>query len=167
MARTAVRRVNSRTDRNKYISVPESDVRKRAVAKRDVLNRKKASYAGTAVSSRTLRNRQRALSLSRGYVVFLVLICAATVFMCVNYLRLKATITTQQSNNETLASELSSMKAENDALYDSVMGSLDLESIKETAINQYGMHYATQDQIIWYNADNSGYARQYQKVPSD
>ena len=167
MARTAVRRVNSRTDRNKYISVPESDVRKRAVAKKDVLNRKKASYAGTAVSSRTLRNRQRALSMSRGYVVFLVLICAATVFMCVNYLRLKATITTQQSNNETLASELSSIKAENDALYDSVMGSLDLEGIKETAINKYGMHYATQDQIIWYNADNSGYARQYQKVPSD
>ena len=41
-----------------------------------------------------------------------------------------------------------------------------LEFVRDMAINQLGMKYATEDQIIWYsNNTTNSYVRQYQEVP--
>ena len=52
------------------------------------------------------RNRAKALSMSRSYVVFLAIISAATVIMCVRYLKLKETITAQNHVVEQLEVQL-------------------------------------------------------------
>ena len=110
------------------------------------------------VSTAVARNRQKALTVNLGYVLFLAFISIATVFMCVYYIKLKATITAQHSENEKLEA--------NDALLENVNNMLDWNHIKDVAINEMGMKYATQDQIVWYNTDESGYIRQYAEVPS-
>ncbi len=112
------------------------------------------------------RNREKALSVNYGYVIFLAFISIATVFMCVRYLKLKATITAQTSSIEKLESTLQQVRSENDALLENVNNCLDWNHIKDVAINEMDMKYATEDQIVWYNTEESSYIRQYSEVPS-
>ena len=110
------------------------------------------------------KNRANARSMGFGYVIFLSVTCLLTMFLCVQYLNLKATLTAQTNEIEQKESELNSMKADNDAYYNQVLSSVTLEDIKDAALG-YGMHYATESQIEYYSIDESSYMRQYQDVP--
>lgn len=59
------------------------------------------------------------------------------------------------------------MKLANDTKYDETMASVDLEKIKDIAINELGMVYAEQGQIINYNSQDGDYVRQYEDVPTN
>jgi len=118
------------------------------------------------VSTRTQRNRSRALAVSRGYVLFLAAMAVLTVGMCVYYLQMKEMVTAQLESNARLESRLTAVTSENDALYETITNSVDWDHIKEVAVNKLGMTYATEDQVIWYNIENSGYVRQFRDVPS-
>ncbi|MDO4489941.1 MAG: hypothetical protein Q4B85_02550 [Lachnospiraceae bacterium] len=85
-------------------------------------------------------------------------------FLCVRYLNMKSTLTTQSDAIARAESRLNSMKADNDAYYNQVMASVTLEDVKNAALS-YGMHYATESQIEYYSIDESSYMRQYQDVP--
>lgn len=115
-------------------------------------------------TGRKTRAKRKSVLLSRGYVLFLAIMCIATVLMCIRYLRLKETITAQTKKNIELRSELSSARAENDALLESIQNSVDMNHIREVAINEFGMKYATEDQVIWYNSQDNGYVEQYRDV---
>ena len=109
----------------------------------------------------TSRNRARTRAMSRGYVMFLAVVSAAALFMCVRYLQMKSAITTQTKEIATAESELSQLKADNDALYNSVISSVDLEKIKDKAMNELGMTY----QIYQFDTAGNSYVRQYKDVP--
>lgn len=132
-----------------------------AYAAEAVEQRQKAVYASRDVR----RNRSKALSVNRAYVIFLAFISIATVLMCVRYLKLKETITAQIIVNEKLESQLVSIRSENDALLECVNNNVDWDYIRETAVNKLGMKYATEDQIVWYNTEDCCYVKQYQEVP--
>lgn len=121
---------------------------------------------GAEVSARTKRNRSRALAVSRGYVAFLAVMAVLTVGMCVYYLQMKEMVTSQLESNARLESRLTAITSENDALYETITNSVDWDHIKDVAINELGMTYATEDQVIWYNIEDSGYVRQFRDVPS-
>ena len=59
------------------------------------------------------------------------------------------------------------MKLANDTKYDETMASVDLEKIKDIAINELGMVYAQEGQIINYNSQDGDYVRQYEDVPTN
>ncbi len=125
------------------------------------------AYRREAGASREVkRNRSKALAVNKAFVLFLTLISAATVVMCVRYLRLKETITAQISANEKLESSLVSLRSENDALLECVSNDVDWNYIRETAVNKLGMKYAAEEQIVWYNTEDCCYVRQFQDVPS-
>ncbi len=126
----------------------------------------KRSTAERTVSRTAIRNRRKALVMSRGYVFFLAVMCFATVLMCVHFLQLKEMITSQNTENAKLLSELTSLKSENDAMLENVTNNIDWDHIKDVAINELGMKYATQDDVVWYNTSGGTYVRQYQDVPS-
>ena len=123
--------------------------------------------AQDGASARVLKNREKAQVVSAGYVCFLLAAAVATVWMCVRYLQLKETITAQVSANEKLESELVKLRSENDALYENVHNEIDWNTVRDRAINEFGMEYAQEDQIVWYNVDDSCYVRQYGEVPAD
>ena len=64
-----------------------------------------------------------------------------------------------------LESQVADMKADNDARYKEITTSMDLNSIKDAAINRLGMKYASQDQIVYYSVDNNNYMDQYNEIP--
>lgn len=158
-AKAAVRRVNSRSERtNEYAAASYGKVRVRTRTR----SRAAASSGRTAA-----RKGAGAAAICRGYIIFLALISIMTVGMCVYYLNLKTKVGRQVRANASLRTELMTMRAENDALYADIENSVNLNKVREEAMDRYGMNYATQDQIVWYNRSDSGYVRQYQSLPSD
>ena len=126
----------------------------------------RAAYGaqGRTLSDTAARNRRKALSISKGYIVFIALAVAATVFMCVRYLQLKETITVQNRENRALRAELIQLQNENDAYLESVENSIDWAHVKDVALHELGMQYASRDQVIWYNTGDSSFVRQYRDV---
>ena len=119
------------------------------------------------VSVRTRRNRTKALEVDRTYVMFLAVMCLLTVFVCVRYLQLKEIITTQTRTNTRLTAELDTLRNENDALLENVTNEIDWDHIRDVAINELGMKYATEDQIVWYTTEDREYVHQFGDVPSE
>lgn len=161
----ATRRVNSRSDyytENVYVS--GNTVRKSAVPARPEKEYKEKHKK--SVSRQTSKNRAKARQMSRGYVMFLAVVSVATMFSCVRYIQLRSEVTTQLKNIAVLETELNQLTVENDALYNQTINDVDLEYVRNMAMNQLGMTYATEDQIIWYsNNTTNSYVRQYQEVP--
>lgn len=118
--------------------------------------------------SRTARkNRIKSTNMGRGYMVFLSLICALATGACVHYIKLTAELTAKRSAVAEKELQLNELKAENDAYYSDVMTNVDLNAIKDRAINKLGMEYATEEQIKYYTPGNNNYVRQYQDVPEN
>ena len=103
------------------------------------------------------QKRARALQMNLSYVVFLTAAAVITVMVCINY----------QKKVTSLNTQLSEMKLENDALYNSIVSSVDLEHVKEVAINELGMSYPSEDQIYTYQPSESDYVKQFQDVPTE
>ncbi len=167
MAGNSRRRVNS--SRSKYYYRDESYVSGNTVRKLTYEPqedpRQKERERKKTVSNSVRRNRVKAMQMGRGYVMFLAVVSVITLALCVNYLQLRAKYTNQLEDIASQESELSTLKADNDALYNAVMASVDLDKIKETAINELGMKYPTEDQIETYDTVGDSYVRQYEDVP--
>lgn len=119
------------------------------------------------VSSKTRKNRTKAMSMNRGFVVFLSAMSVAAMFMCVSYVQLKTEITKQTKQIASLQTDLNDLKSDNDALENSYEASVDLTEIYQVATEKLGMHYPNEGQVISYSTDGSGYVRQYSDVPTE
>ncbi|MCD7736050.1 MAG: hypothetical protein LUI07_03650 [Lachnospiraceae bacterium] len=119
------------------------------------------------VSLNTRRNRERALQMNLGYVLFLTAAAVITVFVCVNFLQLRAKNTLLQEEVASLEAELDSAVLEKASEYNRVMNGIDLEYIKDVATNELGMRQATSDQIVYYEVEDGDYVRQYSEVPEE
>ncbi|EET60061.1 septum formation initiator [Marvinbryantia formatexigens DSM 14469] len=121
--------------------------------------------ARRAQTVNTRRNRERATSMTMPYVAFLTVAAVATVFLCVQYLQLQALGTTYRSDIAALESTLSEAKLVNDSAYEEAISSVSMEEIKEIAVNELGMVYANEGQVIVYSSQDSDYVRQYNEIP--
>lgn len=157
MASRSSRRVDSRAERRERYVVDGNTVRKIEATPQEKPRQK--------TRSRRAVKRNRAAQMSRGYVMFLAAVSVTALAMCVHFLQLKAEITTQTREIAALESSLSELKADNDALYNSVTSSVDLEKIREEAMNRLGMDYPGEDQIYQFDTSGNSYVRQYRNVP--
>ena len=111
------------------------------------------------------RNRERALGMSRGYVAFLTLCVGVVAFAAVAMVQMQSQVTQRMEHIAALESQITNLKADNDARYKEIVTSVDLDYIKDVAINQLGMQYATEDQIIYYSVENNNFMDQYSDIP--
>ena len=103
------------------------------------------------VSRRVSQNRKKALAMNRAYVTFLAVAAIFALILCVNYVQ----------------KELADLKEQNNTKYNSVMDSVNLDEIREKAMNELGMVYATSDQVIEYESPSGDYVKQYEGIPED
>ena len=115
----------------------------------------------------TRSNRERASQMNVRYVVFLTAAAVATVWMCVNYLQLKAQGTRLQKQVTALETSLDAAILQNDSDYNRIMAGVDMEHVKDVAVNELGMGYAAKNQVQTYSLDDSDYVRQYADVPEE
>lgn len=117
------------------------------------------------VSADTRRNRERETSMNLGTVLFLSVAAIIMFAVCVEYLQLKINLTNRVNNIAKLEGELQDISAENDELENKLNTSVDLEHIKQVAMEELGMVYPSKDQIVTYEDSNSDYINQYENIP--
>lgn len=81
-------------------------------------------------------------------------------FMMIQYIRLSSEITVLTSSITSLESQVDALRMENDEYYGRIMSNIDLEEVREIAITELGMDYATADQIITYDSTIDDYVEQ-------
>ena len=100
-----------------------------------------------------------------GYVLFLATALIAVGFVLTTYLSLKADITNSVKNIARLESELNNMKLDNDERECRISSNTNLEEIRQTAIQELGMQYAGEGQIITFRSEDNDYVIQKGEIP--
>lgn len=101
------------------------------------------------------------------YVVFLAAASIATVCVCVNFLQLQSQSVNYRKEITSLETTLSNMRLANDNAYENAVSSVNMEEIKEIAVNQLGMTYASEGQVVTYSRREGDYIRQYSEIPTE
>ena len=120
-----------------------------------------------AIRRQKITDRKRAAALRKnrlltGYMIIAVIL---TCVMLVGYVALQTNVTTRMSRIADLENELSTLNADNNAAESRIATTTNLTDIKDKAINDLGMVYATSSQIVYYSVDGSDYMSQYQDIP--
>lgn len=111
------------------------------------------------------RTRIKAVPMNKGYIG---VAAAAFVIVCcvlIGYVNLQSNITNHITTISKLESQLYEMKLANDETYTKIMSSIDLEEIKRIAVNELGMKYAKEGQVVEYTGEGNDYVRQYGALP--
>ena len=111
------------------------------------------------------KKRRKAMRMNPAYVMFLSIAAVAALVVCVWYLQVRAELTSRTEHITELQQELADAKEENTTRYNVVMDSVNLEEVRDRAINDLGMGYATSDQIIEYQNPVNDYVKQYESIP--
>lgn len=111
------------------------------------------------------RNRERAMQMSPAYLVFLTLAVILTVGVCTCYIQLQSDISSRMRNIASLETQILDLQMENDAAMKRIETSVNLDEIKETAMNEMGMVYPGEEQIVYFTVDMDDYMNQYQDIP--
>lgn len=111
------------------------------------------------------KNRDRALYMNIGYVLFLIGAMVTVAFILTGYLTLKADITSSIKNISRMESTLNELKLSNDENYDRIVSGINLDEVKRIAIQELGMSYAKEGQIISFHGESSDYVRQTGEIP--
>ena len=111
--------------------------------------------------------RKKRHHMSLGYLLFLSIAVVLMGLTLTWYISLQSQITGSVKNIAALQSQLNTLKQENDEAYNRANGNLDLDEVKRIAIQEYGMTYATEGQIVTYS-DGGGndYVRQIAPIPT-
>ena len=98
----------------------------------------------------------------------MVIVCALTaLWICAGYLQLQAENTRSLKQIAALEKQLTELKVENNDQYNRLISSVDLNHIRDVAMNELGMVYANADQIVLYDSKTNDYVRQYAEVPQE
>ncbi len=111
-----------------------------------------------------IKKPKKAVHLNLGYVMFLTAAFAVLGFVLTGYIRLQTDITSSTRRVAQLESTYLEMKLDNEQEYERIVNSVDLNEVKRVAIEELGMHYATEGQIITYTDTMSDYVRQYSDI---
>jgi cell division protein FtsL len=101
------------------------------------------------------------------YTAFLAAAACMVFYSCVCYLQLQAETTSRVKNIASLETQLEELRKENDDNYTRIITSVDLDYIKDVAINELGMVYASSDQVVLYDGGTRDYVRQSSEIPQE
>ncbi|MCR4587973.1 MAG: cell division protein FtsL [Lachnospiraceae bacterium] len=111
------------------------------------------------------RRKHRLVHMNLGSLVFLTAALLFVGFTLISYLQLQIAITNSTKRISTLESQYVDLKLANDEKYNTINSSVDLESIKQIAIGELGMTYASGDQVVFVEGHKDDYVRQISDIP--
>lgn len=111
------------------------------------------------------RNQERALRMSRSYAAFLTMAVIVFGIFAGTYIKIQSDVTTRMNQIAGLESQIADLKADNDEAFKRISNSIDLDSVRNTAMNELGMSYAKETQIIYYSVGDDDYMNQFGEIP--
>lgn len=110
------------------------------------------------------KNREKALYMNLGYVLFLVAALVSAAIILISYIQIQSQITLSVKNIAAMESELNDLRLTNDEDYARAASSVDLDEIRRVAIGELGMRYAKEGQIINVSGEGNDYVRQLAEI---
>ena len=111
--------------------------------------------------------RQHVMGINKAYVVFLSVAAILMLVVCVQYVQLRAELTNRSKNITALQEELANLNEANTTKYNAVMDSVNLEEVREKAMDDLGMVYANENQVVEYDNPDGDYIKQYEQIPDE
>ncbi len=111
------------------------------------------------------RNQDRALVMDRSYVAFLTVAAIVTCITAVFYIKLQSDVTIHLENIAALEATVNNLKTDNDVTDKRLATAVQMDTVKDEAMNELGMAYPSQDQIVYYKIDRSDFMSQYGEIP--
>lgn len=116
------------------------------------------------LSRTTRKNRDKARHMNVGYVLYLTAALAVVTYLLIGYIGIQSDITNSMKNIARMEAQLNNLKLSNDETYSRITSSIDLEEIKRVAIQELGMTYAKEGQIVQFSGESSDYVRQFTDI---
>ena len=160
MAYSAYRNVQKKNNKRRHDAYIEGNT----VRKFNVVEEIKNPTPKKQLSHRTRKNRDKALYMNLGYVLFLVAALISASMILISYIRVQSEIIVTVKNIASMESELNNLRLSNDEDYARAASSVDLEEIRRVAIGELGMRYAKEGQIINVSGDSNDYVRQLAEI---
>ena len=151
---------NSRTVNNRNQYYVDGNVVRRSGAARELEGQPQKKISNTA-----RKNRERAKHMNAGYVWFLCMALVVTGIILINYIGLQSDITNSVKHISSLEKQLNDLKLANDEEYSRITSSVNLEEIRRIAIQELGMQYAQEGQIISFESQSNDYVKQMADIP--
>lgn len=111
------------------------------------------------LSNAARKNREKAKYMSLGYIAFLLMAFSVAAVVLIGYIRLNADITTLTEEIAREKKVLNTMHIENTEALSRIESSIDVEEIRRVAIQELGMTYPKEGQIISYAGVTYDYVR--------
>lgn len=128
-------------------------------------HRERSPKRSRKLSIQTKRNRRKAQSVNKAYVMFLAVAAVVALIVCVNYIKLQSSITSRAENITALQEKLADLKESNNTKYNSIMDSVNLEDVSKKAQEELGMVPASSDEIVTYDQPATNYVDQKEEIP--
>ncbi len=155
-----------RTTVNRRTTTYRTEVQGNVVRQFQTVPNRPEKVDGPVEVPRRSRKPERS-TLSIPYCIFLAVACVLTLSLGAYYLEQQALATSSQKKIASLESELAELKKVNADDLNRIETSINLEEIREIAINELGMVYATKENVILYKNTNQNYVSQYGEVPQE
>ena len=133
--------------------------------KEDIVREMQQPYV--PVDARVAKNRARAKKMGPGFVMFLAIAVAMVCLMLTGYLDMRADLVISTKRVAALEQELNNMRLANDEELERIESSINLEEIKQIAVEELGMTYAKSGQVVTISDEGSDYVRQLQELPTN
>ncbi len=111
------------------------------------------------------KKRQHVVHMNLGSLLFLTAALLFVGFTLISYLQMQVAITNSTKQISRLESQYVDLKLANDEKYNTINSSVDLEGIKQIAIGELGMTYASGEQVIYVEGHKDDYVRQISDIP--
>lgn len=98
--------------------------------------------------------------ISFSHLLTLVACSVIIGFSVFNCLKVQASITNSVDNIASYEQTLNNLTLANDDEYSKMVNAVDYDEIRRVAVEELGMVYASEDQIVSYTRENSDYVRQ-------
>ncbi|MBR6329282.1 MAG: cell division protein FtsL [Lachnospiraceae bacterium] len=116
-------------------------------------------------SQQAMKNRAKSRNMPVTLMLSTVIAIGLLAACFTEYLSIQSRIQQEKYAITKLERELSNLKMSNDEEYARIMGSVDLEEIKATAMNELGMTYPDNEQIVSFEGNDTDYVRQHADIP--
>lgn len=155
-----------RTVKNRQTTAYRTEVQGNVVRQfQTVPNRIDRENGPVEVPRRSRKPERNTLSIP--YCMFLAVACVLTLSLGAYYLEQQAMATSSQKKIASLESELAEIKKANADELNRIETSVNLEEIRDIAINELGMVYATAENVVLYKNTHQNYVSQYEEVPQE
>jgi cell division protein FtsL len=115
---------------------------------------------------RQIHRQPRYMSgISKASLFILTMAIAATLYCCIEFLMLQYQVNRMEKDIIAMEQSLNDMRSKNDAAYEQINMVYDLDYVYGVAVNELGMVYPNNNEVITFESTDDSYVRQYADIP--